>query len=514
MMAINHGLQPLPDALRDLTRPFDWDALAARIHAAPGVSLTENARLVDTRGIVPNEQAYGWFHRNIDLSAVGIGLLSNWLAATSDEDRLHFAEDYAKLVLKETEADDASFFRRGVWLKENIPAVQYAGQRDHSVHTLNNYLLGWYLFVNSDAVRDGFRSVFERRGSSLTHDGSLFDRFGEIWCFASLLHDIGYLFEGAIPERSLELIDQGIRHGADWVTSYFRDGFWKEVGLRRADERKAAMQLGGFDPSELTAAHSADAIANFLRDLGSLDGIRAALDLETRSSVGPLPSDAFTLWTTNYRAFDQPAMAERMEGLEEAFYALIEKGIPPSGSVRVLDHGVCGGLLLLKWSTFWHRLAFTSRAATPTAATPEAAVKEWLLREAKQWRLSAKHWWSGVVWATAAVALHNVQQNSGCPGWRKRLEFSEDPLTYLGVLVDLLQEWDRPSARRVGTVGGSRRRLNAADVRIGRAVNGKIVIEFRCRDYEATQRQSKMTHDLDVSLADWDRLVSFSFCAA
>lgn len=150
------------------------------------------------------------------------------------------------------------------------------------------------------------------------------------------------------------------------------------------------------------------------------------------------------------------------------------------------------------------------RRSTPSHSY-EAKVKEVLARKSGLQNLDAPHWWSGVVWATAAVALHNVQQNNSYPGWKSKLQFSEDPLTYLGILVDLLQEWDRPSARRVGSVGGDRRRINASDVNIGFDFDGKIALEFGCRDSDATRREAKMKRDLDAALDGWDRLVSFSF---
>jgi hypothetical protein len=158
--------EPLPAALRTLTKRFDWDALTDRMLSAEGVSRNaKDVTVINTDGAdLPLEEAYGWFHAPVDNSPAGAELIGNWLAATRDEDRLHFAEDYATLVLAVTGIDDANWFRRGVWLKETIPEIQYSGQRDHSVHTLHNYLLGWHFFTNSDAVKQQFLSSFKRRG--------------------------------------------------------------------------------------------------------------------------------------------------------------------------------------------------------------------------------------------------------------------------------------------------------------------------------------------------------------
>jgi hypothetical protein len=205
-------------------------------------------------------------------------------------------------------------------------------------------------------------------------------------------------------------------------------------------------------------------------------------------------------------------MAQRVEGLEDALHALIDKGLPPPASVRVLDHGICGGLLLLKWSTLWHNFNFALRAATPAAGSEEARVKDETVAKMNQWpRFNASHWWKGVVWATASVALHNIQQNDRIPGWKKKLHLAEDPLSYLGVLVDLLQEWDRHSARKLRGIEGTVRRINSGDVMIGKSPTGVIHLDFGCRDDEYAKREAKMKKDLDVALADWDKLVSFKF---
>jgi|HubBroStandDraft_6_1064221.scaffolds.fasta_scaffold1240812_2 hypothetical protein len=99
-----HALQPLPQTLLRLTKPFS------------------------SRATLRN--AYGIFH--IDLDPSSAKLVEHVLSVSADQDRLHFAEEYA--VLGVTDLQDAKWFRRGVWLKETVPATRYPEQRDHSVH--------------------------------------------------------------------------------------------------------------------------------------------------------------------------------------------------------------------------------------------------------------------------------------------------------------------------------------------------------------------------------------------
>src|SRR4051794_23359088 len=88
----------------------------------------------------------------------------------------------------------------------------------------------------------------------------------------------------------------------------------------------------------------------------------------------------------------------------------VRKGSPPE-IPRHLDHGVCGGLLLLKYSTWWFKTFFTPPPLRPTAGSVQKMVKNKIeaAKEGKSYYVAP--WWTSVVWATAAVALHNVQQN-------------------------------------------------------------------------------------------------------
>ncbi len=494
-----------------MTKPIDWDALIGPKPTQKAPGAPNVITVVDLRnGAIPMEIAYGRFHDRIDSSASGARLVENILDVRGDQDRLVFAEQYAEHVLDITDMKDAMWFRRGVMLKENIPSTRYPRQRDHTIHTLHNYFLGWYLFINSPKVAKEFRKALLVRGIVSKTDKSIIFKFGELWCFASLLHDIGYLFEGEIPKQKMALVDQGIREGMDWVSEYFHELFWKEWNLRGVDERRNARALFEFD-GEPTLDGGAGRIIHFLRDLGTLENVQAAIVSET-GDTGNLPKlspDAFRVWELNYRSFGQPQMAERIKGLEEALYSVSEDGIPGS-AVRVLDHGICGGLLLLKFSTYWFRAFFALKKATPSPGSVEAELQDRMKSQVGWPSYRAAHWWRSVVWATAAVALHNVQQSPNFPGWKEKLELSEDPLAYLGVLVDVLQEWDRHSTRKVTAVESDERMINSNDVRIGHSADGKIYIQYGCRDGKAAERQQKITAQLDMALADWDQIVEIS----
>ncbi len=404
-------LQLLPKAILSLTKPVDWNQVGDADRAL--------------------EMAYGLFHRHIDQSN---SKLRNIFAVSADQDRLHFAEEYAHSVLGLTDLSEFIWFRRGVWLRETLPTTRYLEQRDHSVRTLHNYLLGWYFFVNCAAVRRQFQESFSIRGFG-TQLGQLINGFGELWCFASLLHDIGYLFEGEIPRDTAALLDEGTRDGVRWAYEYFQEIFWDTLKIRSVDERKAMRKIVGFDPESVPDG-GAGTVIQFLRDIGSLKKLTEAINTENGASVNileTLPSDAFQVWAINYRAFGQDSMAQRIEVLEVALYELIQQGIPGQ-AIRVLDHGICGGLLLLKCSTYWFRLIFALKYSDPPEGSIEEKLKSRLMALFNAGPpYYAVHWWKSVVWATAAVAIHNVQQNDQSPGLpsKKKLRLSDDPLGHL-----------------------------------------------------------------------------------
>src|SRR6266481_4639429 len=79
--------------------------------------------------------------------------MRKFLFSTMDEVRLRYARTCTKEILKTTDLEDADHFRQGLLRREISRDVAYAKQRDHSAHTLHNYLMGWYLFENCPLIR-------------------------------------------------------------------------------------------------------------------------------------------------------------------------------------------------------------------------------------------------------------------------------------------------------------------------------------------------------------------------
>jgi len=188
-------------------------------------------------------------------------------------------------------------------------------------------------------------------------------------------------------------------------------------------------------------------------------------------------------------------MAQRFRSLRKIFNNLIDRGLPDA-DVRVLDHGVCGGLLQLAASTYYYRLHASARLTSN--ARSNLAKK--ILRD--DW--SPAFWWTGIVWGTAATGLHNIQQISAAAkldvDWPRKLQFADDPLAYLGILVDIIQEWNRYSVFK--KLAGEP--IQGIEVELGTKA-GKVVLRFK--EPDAVKRAKKVRKELNQSLVAWSDLL-------
>jgi len=446
-------------------------------------------------------------------------LLGGFLFATLDEVRLYYADRYAYHVLKTTDIEDACHFRQGVLRREASGDIEYHKQRDHAAHTLHNYLLGWYVYENNAHLRGAMRHAMAVRLSPVPQECSEDQgrhRFFNIWPYVSLLHDIGYLFEGGLEALRIDLHSDHVRCGAEVVQEYFRNRFWSETPLAAATERAKVRKWTGITEPDFSP-FTVTAVGDSLRALGNLEIVWAwaikglherkidttqltALDFKGQG-------DAFEVWRRHYRAYS-PAMVNRVDQLEKAFYAMMWDGLPGIG-VRVLDHGVAGGLLQLLYATYYFQMHFgLIDAANKNPNEPDlqdlvARIKARLGPTGVVY--NAFWWWTSIVWATGATALHNLQQMDqpwpGCQTTTGPLAIEDDPLAYLGILVDVMQEWDRYTVSRTSIFTGILP-LQGKDVSLC-ADSGIIHV-----NYADAKRSKKVKESLAAALIGWDKVVN------
>ncbi|MGZ8908268.1 MAG: hypothetical protein ACXW1U_21405, partial [Methylobacter sp.] len=148
--------------------------------------------------------------------------LVGFLNSTLDEERLKKANDFAYYALYISDKRSFAYFRRAKSKREMSGDIDFDKQRDHAVHTLYNYLLGWYVFDHLNEFREAFRRFFKNSleitlvantkekqfystpnnyfyrphgldENNFFADLPLVNHFGDVWPLASLLHDVGYI---------------------------------------------------------------------------------------------------------------------------------------------------------------------------------------------------------------------------------------------------------------------------------------------------------------------------------
>ena len=453
-------------------------------------------------------------------------LLDDFLFSTVDEVRSRNANKLAQATLTLQFLDEITFFRESVLRREARGDIAYPGQRDHTAHTVNNWLLGWLIYEHSEPFRNAFKKAAEPRRLLVSGTGEHVDEeiaFGNVWIYASLLHDIGYLFEGAIDAMSWRADHDMARQAITVVRDLWQNQVWSAWGLRSLHYQRIAKDAV---TSWFRTPPRDSTLISILEELRSLGDLRSLLrDIDLPSSVlAEVPHgcmDAFDLWRLHYSQHHAESMLAHVDYVRDVSYALTVEGLPGDGiseGMRLIDHGVAGGLLILQVNTLYFAALRELKILKPSGWEVD---EQWLTFKGttRQTEFFTRFWWSGIVWASFATALHNVQQlrrstRSNRPDTllfqRTKLHplaLEDDPLAYLGILVDVLQEWDRYQVARTGHVLG-KVPLQGVDVRC-EIDNGKLQLDLSDRHAsDGDDRNEKAKRALSAALRDWEALVS------
>jgi hypothetical protein len=452
-----------------------------------------------------------------------------------------------------------AFLRDAVLRREGYRDIDYIDHRDHSSHTVNNYLLGCIIYEESNEFRKAFKKALDSRFGVKYSSGNDEDRYREyfchVWVFASLLHDIGYILEGSLPLLSTETNNERVRRGAEVLNDFFCRRFWFEMDTDVQTAVPLLEYLIGHmkelskttRKSEITSKQVVCAVMrgkscstenkiafNFNRTFsGSLSSLADQLSYigDTRllleeaknefsslagirkEEVTTIPDncryDAFEIWSSFYKQCDNRNMADLMIKARNHFKEQIWSGIGTSSKVRTLDHGICSGLIQLQYTTYNAYLQFIAEKTggiffkmaedekrtlqnqnpllynaidlandllrvsgyfgvidpriwveKPMPKQDENGVQESReiaekekendvskCRKTAENGMGLNFWWISSMWGSAACALHNLIQDKSFVDeiTKKHLTISldDDPIAFLGIYVDILQEWDR-----------------------------------------------------------------------
>ncbi len=458
----------------------------------------------------PSASSFGSYH-----SAYAPGFESDFkkfVSATMDEVRLFHAEQFAERVLRINYTKAWKYFRRAVLQREISGQMEYDRQRDHAAHTVHNYLLGWFIFCKSRIVQEAAEKQFIRF-DEVDSLGTTW-KFAQLWPITSLLHDVGYMFEGSLHVRDLAHQNVNLIRGAEYANEYFRHNFWNSNGIRTQQEIDRVLELTGISIPHFKSG-SISEFTRSLRTLPKISRIKRQLEIKKASKkfaedpeidFREIEADCFRIWSSHYSSYRQTGMKSRVEALEKAEHIFMTQGIPKHGT-RVVDHGLAGAMLLLQAATLWYEIHFAMPEMAPEDSIGRRVWNSFKTTpDRRNISVSSQWYWSGILSATAAVAMHNVAQLEW-PGQSDpnpfKIGINEDVLCYLGILVDILEEWDRYTMKRDSIFTGERHLpVQAIDVRMGIDETGKIIIE-----YPTKVTASKVIAGLNSVLIDWEHIV-------
>lgn len=475
--------------------------------------------------------------------------LADFFDAVLDEVRLKKANDFAEYALYISDNEDLAYFRNTVAKREVIADIDYNRQRDHAVHTLYNYLLGWYIFDHSVKLSDAFKDHFVKKlkiypdkcekqllkfynkkqfhikvPTASNISIGLVHEFADVWLIASLLHDIGYILEGSLSSASPDVEHLRVSNGSKIIHDYFNHYFWKSFEVDFRVGKNIAKTLDVVVP-DFRYSVSLASLGDRLCDIGSCENIRKELDKAMAITKDKaiteqygLNREAFSIWKEHYKLHNIDKMEIILSVIERVYKNMLWVG--SDYGKRNLDHGVCSGLITLQALTFFRELFWGFCQTDWVSSLGEDEEPSFCLKQKKSrntvdrvsqelfehikkeitrvpkrirvirdaidpngdcnlnkdnifCKLRPDFWFKKILWATASSAIHSIiQKKEYTKQCLKHLDkelkqsqdstyieedknvldnkldnlkisVDDDPLAFLGVFVDILQEWDR-----------------------------------------------------------------------
>lgn len=324
-------------------------------------------------------------------------LIQSFLSANTDSVRLVRASRASRKILQEYDMEELEDLRASVQASELLRVIPYSKQTDHSAHTLYLFLLGIYIFFACAPLRTGLAKFLSKKDNS----AELVESFLFQWVFVSLLHDIGYIFQGR-ARSEVRAVDRMFRAAS--ITRLLGK-------ISRSVRRTVINEISNVGIRPFEPIQNPEDMLTTLRSMpwGRSAGVQDDI-FETFRTWGPKEQ--------KLSSYD----------LEDYAYRVASSGYD-GFSEGTVDHAVASGLFLFRYSTFWYWLA----SANSFEDSFQPFQDDYSMRE--------------VTSACFATAAHNVI------GFHAKdvglIDFEANPLIYLGILCDELQKWDRfPAGER------------------------------------------------------------------
>ena len=320
--------------------------------------------------------------------------LDQFMKARSDVRRLQEAEKLAAVILKLYDFRDIQLLRRNVATLELKRLIQYQRQSDHTAHTVYLFLLGIWIFDRNEIVKNAFMN-------QLSNTEKYIQKFIFQWMFASLLHDIGYLFY-ELNDHNLQFYDS--MFSAQWIenNTFLSNGSVKKDILDIWNEF-----LRSYKPWVLQGSTKAVEVVNKICKVPWL-----------KELIPDAQGDAIAILRS---------LQDSNDSLRKFAYATAEKGYNGQGEPRV-DHAIAGGLMLLQYTSIWYWLYGRVQTTLPTVSSQIFG----------DYRYPENMLHDSIVPACRAVAYHNIPNEL-----LYKIDINKEPLLFLAILCDEIQTWDR-----------------------------------------------------------------------
>jgi len=404
--------------------------------------------------------------------------LRSFMKARTDIRRLQEGEKVAQLILATMYFRNIMELRSQVATYELMHMIRYKNQYDHTAHTLYLFLLGVWIYDSLPNVKAAINNSIDEVPRLKVK------RFLFQWTYASLLHDVGYIFDHIVVDGKVRIDEEGLRlydgmFRLAWIQQHI-------IGDLRPEYEAILRKLSGEFGRNYKRWTLVDEPVpeKIIQKLSNVNWVNDFIpDQEGKK-------DAFAWLALD--TFDPTGDRLRQEALRIAAegYQAGQKDVDPK-----VDHAVASGLMLFQYTSAWYWLYNKIRQVNPQMYDSMTQAAKYEVP------FFAQH----IIAGCKAVIYHNLQQLGD---QTIKLELAKDPLLYLAVLCDELQVWDR---FYVGTdriiTWRQRVQVTAEDMMIDVDLSGNdmvIVTEFF---NVAKEQRVAIRKKLDSRLTGWDRFI-------
>ena len=325
---------------------------------------------------------------------------------------------------------------------EMLSEFQFGGQfwngyRDHVLHQIKVYLLGLYLFFGCKRIRQLFNK---------THEVS---DFLIQWKIAALSHDHGYLFEAKGAEKNQWVIDKVmpvfdsiLGYPLCSISTFIRDN--KDLSV---DDELKKKVFSSVRKRSITRGREEQiqSLFDIVRP-----NVRTAKDISKFKEID--------LFGYLQDIGEKVRLAQDNSNSLKSYYDFAYQNAPSEKNGSFRDHGITSALFLLfqfNFNKYYYKTLNTAKPSEWRKVNLPSENTEYINSIIEISSQYEKH----IIEAAKAVAIHNISpsiwdhssENSYI--WERdfgltiqdfQITPDVNPLAFLLVLVDTLQDWDRP----------------------------------------------------------------------